>query len=260
MKPATFPYRNIVVTGIQIPVRIPAWATAWSPRLVQGKRIGTANITPDVTIVRGDRPQRLLSHHRLMERIGDLMSRSSRPSMVVIEFAGKPQLREDELVELFGHFNDPMRVGVAWGADQAKSRLEEALAKLSVMEEKPDSLGEVQVIVEATSDLRSDSGRLNASKVAPVFGISESELAKALGVSRQALSKTPDSKRIQGVLLHFDRTARIRAAFRDDAKFRAWLRVPLDSLEKAAPLDLLLKGESEVVGDLAEDMLTGAPS
>ena len=85
--------------------------------------------------------------------------------------------------------------------------------------------------------------------MANVFGLKDTELAKALHISRQALFKTPDSRNIQKTLRDFERTARLRAVFKDDVKFRAWLRMPLDSLEKEAPLDLLLNGEHRTVGD-----------
>jgi hypothetical protein len=94
--------------------------------------------------------------------------------------------------------------------------------------------------------------------VAPAFGISLNQLANWLGRTRQAVSKTPDADSLQNGLGFFERVARLRAAVQQDA-FLKWLRMPNSELDQKRPLDLLAGGERQVVADLVDDMLTGAP-
>ncbi len=254
----TLDVQDIVVTGLTDSVKAPAWFSCHKPTVVGPSRLASVP-RPDVAFVRAERPQRLLAHVALLRAVNAMLSDDKRPSVVVLAFDGK----SGDVTPVFEHFSDPFRVEVAWGVEQAKSQFLEAVAKVSAAKRKmprPDLLGEIKAIIDATADLRAESGRLDAAKIAKVFGIREVELADALGVTKQALSKTPDSKRIQEMLRHFDRTARLRAVFRDDKKFRSWLRMPRASLDDAQPIDLLLGGEANIVGDLAEDMITGAPS
>ena len=66
-------------------------------------------------------------------------------------------------------------------------------------------------VIDATSDLRAKSGRLSATLVAEAFGISVAEVARSLGQSRQAVTKTSDSKSLQKDLQPFERIARLRS-------------------------------------------------
>jgi hypothetical protein len=74
-----------------------------------------------------------------------------------------------------------------------------------------DPLASVRKVAEATAGLKSETGRLDAGRVAEAFGLSSAELAGFLGESRQTLSKTPDSLSLQPSLRLFERTARLRA-------------------------------------------------
>ena len=46
----------------------------------------------------------------------------------------------------------------------------------------------------------------------------------------------------------------------NDAGFRKWLRTPNELLENASPLELVAKGEWQVIADYVDDTLTGAPT
>jgi uncharacterized protein (DUF2384 family) len=96
--------------------------------------------------------------------------------------------------------------------------------------------------------------------VAKVYGISVSELAGWLGKSRQTVNKTPDADSLQLALNFFERVARLRLALKSDADFRKWLRTPHQLLENKLPLQLMAKGEWQVVADFVDDALTGAPT
>ncbi len=125
--------------------------------------------------------------------------------------------------------------------------------------EGSDPLGNLASVIAATSGLRAESGRLSAQRIAASFGLSVAELAKLLGKSRQAVSKTADAESIQEGLAPFARIARLRAVLSDE-DFRAWLHLPNELLDGHSPSTVIRDGKAGVVADLAEDMLSGSPT
>ena len=120
-------------------------------------------------------------------------------------------------------------------------------------------LGKLARVISATSDLRAGSGRLSAKRIAAAFGLSVAELAKQLGRSRQAVSKTDDAESIQEGLAPFARVARLRAVLAGE-DFRAWLHLPNEQLDGRSPSAVIREGGVEAVAELAEDMLSGSPA
>src|SRR5438477_7367891 len=57
-----------------------------------------------------------------------------------------------------------------------------------------------------------ESGRLNAKRVATLFGLSLRETASLLGQKPQAVSKTPDAPSLQPALAAFERIAALLAS------------------------------------------------
>lgn len=150
-------------------------------------------------------------------------------------------------------------------ADDAwRSLLSEAIARPEDAPRKtagprPGPLDGVEATLAATRDLRVDSGKLSAVRVAEVFGVAIAELARWVGRSKQAVAKTPDADSLQSFLEHLERVARLRAVTRDDAEFRKWLRAANVGLAKRRPMDLLVAGHWQALADKVDDMLTGAP-
>ena len=68
-----------------------------------------------------------------------------------------------------------------------------------------------------------------------------------------------DADSLQDALGFFERVARLRAVVPRD-RFLKWLRMPNAQLDGKSPLDLMANDERQVVVDLVEDMLTGAPT
>lgn len=118
-------------------------------------------------------------------------------------------------------------------------------------------LDQVKGVRTATADLRVANGNLSADRVAKLFGVSLSQLAGWLGRSRQALTKTPDADSLQNELAFFEHVARMRVAV-PDAEFRKWLRTPNELLSNRSPLDLMAKGQWQLMSDYVDDALTGA--
>ena len=107
----------------------------------------------------------------------------------------------------------------------------------------------------------SKSQRLDFKKVAKLFGIPERRLAKIMGVLPTTANKTPDSKRMQEKLLHFERVARgLSELDGDKDTFRRWLNMPNPELSNATPLQVIEKGKVDVVADMVSSALLGQPT
>lgn len=146
------------------------------------------------------------------------------------------------------------------GSGRIPARLPQSSAAASPARVTLAGLGQLQALVEATSDLRASNGNLSANAVADAFGVSINQLAGWLGRTRQSVSKTPDADSLQDSLATFEQVARLRTVLAPDT-FRKWLRMPNGQLDGAKPLDLLATGrERPIVAGLVEDMLTGMPT
>jgi len=106
------------------------------------------------------------------------------------------------------------------------------------------------------------TGRLDAKKIAALFGIPVSRIADIVGVSRQTISRNPCSKTIQNKLHPFEEIARALLLMdTNPALFRQWLNTPSDELpEKISPLEFILRGHPEVVATLVANALSGQPA
>lgn len=145
-----------------------------------------------------------------------------------------------------------------------RSRLRAAITRSTEVEQAPPPprrgpLDEVEAVLATNGDLRNDSGKLSATHVAAVFGVTITELGRWVCRSKQAIAKTPDADSLQPFLEHLERVARLRVATKGDGEFRKWLRTPNVSLSKRRPIDLLAAGHWQALADKVEDMLTGAP-
>src|ERR1039458_3938473 len=132
-------------------------------------------------------------------------------------------------------------------------------AQREVAPPHPSSLNQVKGVAAATAELRVANGNLSAERVAKLFGVSLSQLATWLGRSRQALSKTPDADSLQNALAFFEHLARMRVVL-PEGEFRKWLRMPNELLGNKSPLQLMAKGEWQLMADYVDDALTGAPT
>lgn len=109
-------------------------------------------------------------------------------------------------------------------------------------------------------DLRSPSGRLDAKRVAALFGLRLTEVARILGRPLSPVHKTPDAPALQPRLALFERiAAALRPLAGSDEGMRMWLNAPNPDLEGHLPLELLQRGQGEIVAELLEDGLVGQP-
>ena len=108
------------------------------------------------------------------------------------------------------------------------------------------------VLAITATDLRAPTGRLDATRVAKRLGVPVARLATVVGVSRQALSQTPDSAGIQAALEPIGRLLHLlHDAFSPDDTAK-WLRACHKSLDGVSPLDAVMSGRADVVARLVE--------
>jgi Protein of unknown function (DUF2384) len=105
------------------------------------------------------------------------------------------------------------------------------------------------------------SQRLDLKRVAKLFGLTGRRLAGIIGVPPSTADKTPDSKAIHEKLLHFERIARGLAELDDDQDiFRRWLNTPNPELSNFTPLQVIERGNAEVVADMVSSAVLGQPA
>lgn len=257
---------DVLVTQPGEQVTVPRWARHLAPRVVAGSRVAALHRLADLTIVRVGGLSSVLEDREFLRTLASKHAATPSPAKLLIVFMSARKMPDAKrLSTLLQYFSRPSDVELAEGSGQAPFALEEACAKLLVShlrktlrEPSADPLGELSTVVAATADLRVPSGRLSAKKIADRFGMSVAELARALGKSRQTVTKTDDAEAIQEGLAPFARIARLRTVLSEE-DFRGWLNLPHEALQGRRPLTLIREKRSHVIADLAADMLSGSP-
>ncbi len=264
---------GLLLTSADGPVRVPAWVKAFPHEVRPASELRNLGKLPAMTIVQADDAAAVLAHRAFLLTLADLHERESSGRIVFVfrkASRGNPMARVHTFARLLGRFHRASDVALAPGGDGLRIAVEEAMAKALVTARTvgtssspaplpADPLGGVRKVLEATSDLRSAAGRLDAGRIADALGLSVAELAGLLGRSRQAVSKTPDADSLQPQLRPFERITRLRAVL-SVPEFRSWLNLANPGLEGRSPLEIVRAGRADVVANLADDLLTGAPS
>ncbi len=104
----------------------------------------------------------------------------------------------------------------------------------------------------AAPNLRAPSGRLDATMIAKQLGVPIARLAAVVGVSRQALTQTPDSPGIQHALDPIARTLHVLDESLGSDDQQKWLRTSRVNLDRKTPLDAIMNGNANTVARLLE--------
>lgn len=86
------------------------------------------------------------------------------------------------------------------------------------------------------------------------------EIAQSLKTSEEVIAAEPDASSVQEGLSGFARVyqlTRLKQVTPDF--FNTWLRSPIESLEGESPIALLVGGESDILAELVENLITGQP-
>ncbi|CAN5151095.1 hypothetical protein BH09GEM1_BH09GEM1_22550 [soil metagenome] len=105
--------------------------------------------------------------------------------------------------------------------------------------------------------LRAANGRLDAKRIAARLGVPVSRLAKQVKVTRQALSETPDSSKIQQGLEPLASVVTMLDELLPADAVHAWLESPREQFGGASPRVALLDGRADQVSRLLEMVRDG---
>ena len=105
-----------------------------------------------------------------------------------------------------------------------------------------------------------ETGDIRATELAGLFEVSQAQLARMSGLSRQLLHQSPRSSKVQRALRRLEYLfARTRNLAGSPANARIWLKMGHPDLEGVAPIDLLEEGHIEAVEDFLLAVETGSP-
>jgi CheY-like chemotaxis protein len=120
--------------------------------------------------------------------------------------------------------------------------------------------GSHEVTAKPVEKLRNNDGRLDAYLVCDLFGTTMTDIAKNVGISRQALTKNPASFTAQLGLRNFERLARSLITVTGSIKgLKIWLNSPIQRFDNHTPLELIKLGKIELLADWVDDARLGSP-
>lgn len=177
--------------------------------------------------------------------------RKVSPGMPVVLLAAEPNWADIE--------NDPFIEMVRSPLDPAEAKHRIARFLHGLWQE--DTTPRYRLPNLVVEELRSDSGRIDAKKVAEMFDLSIPVLARLIGAGEQALYKTPDARSIQSKLTEFERIAWGLLRLTGSGKgLRIWLNTTNPDLDNELPIDYIKEGHVEDMAAMVEDVLLGHPS
>ncbi|MCC7531065.1 MAG: response regulator [Candidatus Melainabacteria bacterium] len=207
-----------------------------------------------ITSVCVDKPDAILLDLKMSGQSGWELAkrlRMTNPAIPILLLSANPDwsvLERDPLIEMVRSPYDP---------NEVLQRLSRLLHPVS-QNDSPSNYRLPHLVVD---DLRSENGRIDAKKVAEMFGLSVPALARIIDSGEPALYKTPDARSIQSKLNDFERIAwgllKLTGSVRG---LRIWLNAPNPELEKDLPIDYIKDGHVEEVAAMVEDALLGHPS
>jgi hypothetical protein len=105
-----------------------------------------------------------------------------------------------------------------------------------------------------------NSGRLDVRRVAELYNISVSELARLIKVEARTAHKTPDSPTVHKGLMAFEEVARTLGLMQGDVtEFRRWLNASNAELDFKTPWQMIEEGRVEELAGIVQAALLGQP-
>jgi transcriptional regulator with XRE-family HTH domain len=105
-----------------------------------------------------------------------------------------------------------------------------------------------------------ETGDIQVAEFANLLEISQAQLARTLGISRQLVNQSPRSAKVQRELRRLEYLfARVRNLTGSPNNARTWLKMGHPDFEGVAPIDLLEQGHIEAVEAFLLAIETGSP-
>lgn len=115
-------------------------------------------------------------------------------------------------------------------------------------------------LLHGVPTIHNEQGDIDVSELLSLLQITQSQLARMLGVSRQLLSQSPYSETVQRGSRRLEYLfARLRNLTGSPRNARTWLKMGHPDFEGVAPIELLEQGHLEAVEDLVLAIETGQP-
>ena len=141
---------------------------------------------------------------------------------------------------------------------EADAAIDAAVASLPTAEERRARSADLLKVI--TPEFRdAQSGRLDARRIAEDMEMSIAALARAAGVSQQALSSKPDSPAAQAGLLPVARLSSVLNQLFVPEHKRVWLQTPHPRFGDRSPIQAIEAGEAELVLLSVESARDGSP-
>jgi len=251
----------VTFAGVNRPGTVPNWARGYATTRSTVAELCKATKLPEITVVQSSAPRKFMEATDLVSTLLEHFYLTDLSTRLILGFKKAEAEEFLNLAPLLAKYPGlASRVELVRQTSDLHDTLLEAITKVLATRAEKDPLTEVPAVAKVGQSLRAASGRLDATKIADIFGLSTAELARQIGSTRQRLNKTPDSEGIQAWLLPYERIARLRTVF-SDKDFKAWLNTPNAHLEnEEAPIQYLKEGAQKPLAAFAENMLTGAPS
>jgi uncharacterized protein YcfJ len=110
-------------------------------------------------------------------------------------------------------------------------------------------------------ELHDSTGRLHAGKIADYLQIPLKQFAEALGKNYSTVHRTPSALALQVTLRSIKSSLVIlEEVLGDRTRVLAWLNHPHPDLGRQTPMEVILKGNAQVIQDMLEAALEGIPS
>ena len=108
--------------------------------------------------------------------------------------------------------------------------------------------------------IHDETGDIQVAELARLLEVTQAQLARTLGVSRQTLNRSPRSVKVQRGLRRLEYLfARVRNLTGSPGNARTWLKMGHPDFDGMAPIDLLEEGHVEAIEDLLLAIETGLP-
>lgn len=181
--------------------------------------------------------------------------RKSKPNIPAIVLSTRSPREEDWITAASEPFVELMQTPFT------PAKLQYHLSRLFQSNIKaPLKVAHHEVFAQAVDELRNESGRLDANLVGKIFDLSATDLAKIIGVSRQAITQTPDSKTVQPVLRDFERLARSLLTVTGSMKgLKMWLHSANKQFDGHTPSEIIRLGKIGLLADWVDDARLGSP-
>ncbi|CAN5550703.1 hypothetical protein BH11CYA1_BH11CYA1_44030 [soil metagenome] len=187
-----------------------------------------------------------------LELVAEL--RKQKPGIPVILLSSKAPTEQDWISAAAEPLVELMQAPITSG------KLQYHLSRLFEKKEPIENPESYRVTSKPVNELRNDSGRLDAKLIVKVFDLSMTDIEGNVSISRQALSKTPDSLSVQSALRDFERIAQSLLVVTGSIKgLKMWLHSSNERFEGHTPIEVIKLGKVKLLADWVDDARLGSP-